>query len=218
MLQVLTAHNRSRASGLIKHRASSLCKAIRSCGWCGWCAWVYSWFFAFRILKINSLFIPWNYTMQKRLPFVSSEQNVTSIFALFHLPVDFILCRASKLSDMFCDFPFARLLTQVVPIYRSSESFPSLVADWEQLVDYRPIARGVAFVFANHLRLTTLAILHLRIFWRFFMFFVCTIVYTYLAMEHVHHKLLEVIGKIQQQFSSNEIKWLMLPANDLCSV
>ena len=33
-----------------------------------------------------------------------------------------------------------------------------------------------------------------------------TIVHTYLAMEHVHHELLEVIVMIQQQFSSNEKK------------
>ena len=35
------------------------------------------------------------------------------------------------------------------------------------------------------------------------------VVHTYLAMEHVHHELLEIIGMIQQQFSSNENKTLM---------
>ena len=38
-------------------------------------------------------------------------------------------------------------------------------------------------------------------------------VHTYLAMEHVRHELLEVIGMIQQQFSSNENTKLMLSAN-----
>jgi len=32
-------------------------------------------------------------------------------------------------------------------------------------------------------------------------------------MEHVHHKFLQVIGMIPQQFSSNENKKLMLSAN-----
>jgi hypothetical protein len=40
----------------------------------------------------------------------------------------------------------------------------------------------------------------------------------YFVMEHGHHKLLEVINMIQQQFSSNENKKLMLSANALCSV
>ena len=39
----------------------------------------------------------------------------------------------------------------------------------------------------------------------------------YLAMGHVHQKLLKVICMIQQQFSSNENKKLMLSANALCS-
>ena len=45
-----------------------------------------------------------------------------------------------------------------------------------------------------------------------------TIVYMYLVMEHGHHKLLEVFIMIQQQFSSNESKKLMLSANALCLV
>ena len=46
-----------------KHRLSV--KAIRSCGRCGWCAWVYLWVFAHGTLKINPIFIPCYYTMQK---------------------------------------------------------------------------------------------------------------------------------------------------------
>ena len=85
----------------------------------------------------------------------------------------------------------------------------------------------VVFVFANHLCPTMLAIPHLRIFWRFSMFLVFllvlyrshyfwnteTIVHTYIATKHVHHKLFEVIGMIKQQFSSNQNKKLMLSAN-----
>ena len=39
------------------------------------------------ILKIILLFIPYNYTMQKRLPLVPSEKTVTSTFALYYLSV-----------------------------------------------------------------------------------------------------------------------------------
>jgi len=70
-----------------------------------------------------------------------------------------------------------------------------------------------------------LAILRLRTFWAFFRV-PClqhrnlqfwknaeTIVHTFFTMEHVHHKLLQVIGMIPQQFSSNENKKLMLSTN-----
>ena len=46
-------------------------------------------------------------------------------------------------------------------IYRSSESFPSPVVDWTQLVNSRAIVRRVGF--ANHLHRTMLAIPHLKI-------------------------------------------------------
>ena len=45
-----------------------------------------------------------------------------------------------------------------------------------------------------------------------------TIVHMYLEKEHVRHKLLEVIGMIRWQFSSNVNKKLMPSANLLCSV
>ena len=38
----------------------------------------------------------------------------------------------------------------------------------------------------------------------------------YLAMEHGHRKLLEVINMIHQQFSSNDNKKLLLFVNALC--
>ena len=61
------------------------------------------------------IFILCNHTLQKRVPFVLGEQSVTC----------------------FCVVPFAWRSTHVVPIYRSSESFSSLVADWKQLVNQR---------------------------------------------------------------------------------
>jgi hypothetical protein len=45
-----------------------------------------------------------------------------------------------------------------------------------------------------------------------------TIIHTYLAMKNGHHKLLEVIDMIHQQFSSNENKKQCLSMYDLCSV
>ena len=63
-----------------------------------------------------------------------------------------------------------------------------------------------------------LAISHFRLFWRFFVFLVLllvlchhfrnieTIAHKYLAMEHVHHELLEITGMIRQEFSSNKNK------------
>ena len=61
--------------------------AFLSCCWCGWCAWVYLWCVTLGILKINPIFIHSNCKMQKRIPFVPSEQNVTCVFALFNLSV-----------------------------------------------------------------------------------------------------------------------------------
>ena len=72
----------------------------------------------------------------------------------------------------------------------------------------------------NHLHPAMFAILCLRTFWavlrvsclqhRNLQFWNAeTIVHTFFAMEHVHHKLLQVIGMIPQQFSSNENKKLI---------
>ena len=41
----------------------------------------------------------------------------------------------AKCHTCSCNFPFPRRSTHVVPIYRSSEAFPSLVPDWKQFVD-----------------------------------------------------------------------------------
>ena len=84
-LSLCLAEARTLVPSNTKHRLSA--KAIRSCGRCGWRAWVYPWFFALEILKINPLFIPCNYTMQKRLPFVPSEQNAARVFAPFYLSI-----------------------------------------------------------------------------------------------------------------------------------
>ena len=70
------------------------------------------------------------------------------------------------------------------------------------------------------------------IFWRFSMFpvfflILCwshhfwnakTIVHTYFVIKHVHHKLLEVIDMIRQQFFFQSNQKLLLFANALCSV
>ena len=76
---------------------------------------------------------------------------------------EFIFIKRAKCHMCFCAFPFACRSTHVVSIYRSSESFPTLVAD-------RPIARGVVFVFPNPLRPTMLAIPHIRTFLVIFSF------------------------------------------------
>ena len=77
---------------------------------------------------------------------------------------DFLSYRASKMSRVFALFLLLVVQRGVVPIYRPSETFPSLVIDWKQLVDQHSITRRVVFVFANHLRPTKLAIPQLRIF------------------------------------------------------
>ena len=68
-------------------------------------------------------------------------------------------------------------------------------------------------MFANNFCQTTLAIPHLRNFLA--IFHVLCILSCLLKRQnhrsHVRHKLLEVMGMIQQQFSSNEIKNVMLP-------
>ena len=46
------------------------------------------------------------------------------------------LCKErAKCYMCFCAFPFGYRSTDVIANYRSSESFPSLVADWKQLVE-----------------------------------------------------------------------------------
>jgi len=136
--------------------------------------------------------------MQEWLSSVSFEQNFTCVFAPLHLSL--VLFMWHLLTFWIFSISHKRLET----------------ACWlTQLTN--SIALRVVFVFVNHLHPAMLAIPRLRTFWAVFsvpclqhrnlqFWNVETIVHTFFAMEHVHHKLLQVIGMIPQQFSSNENK------------
>ena len=87
---VLTAHNRPRPTGLTKHRASSFCQSdsiLRS-------MWMVRLglltIFCTGILKLNPIFIPCNYTMQKTI-FQTSEQK-SHVFLRFSICLSFNSC------------------------------------------------------------------------------------------------------------------------------
>ena len=62
--------------------------------------------FVLEILKMNSLFISCNYTMQKRLPFVPNKQNVTLSILRFSICPSFISCCVHL--PVFWIFPISR--------------------------------------------------------------------------------------------------------------
>ena len=62
--------------------------------------------------------------------------------------------------------------THVAPIYRPSESFPSLASDGKQLVDLLPTALRIVFAFEHSLHPIMLAVRRLRTFLVVFVLFV----------------------------------------------
>ena len=80
---------------------------------------------------------------------------------------------------------------------------PNLSASYFCVCDSSSSNNACNLTFSNFLAVFRVSCVQLRShhFWN-----AETIVHTYLAMEHVHHKLLEVIGKIHQQFPSNNNK------------
>ena len=123
-----------------------------------------------------------------------------------------------------CTFPFACRSIYVTPMYLSSESFPSLVALLTNALLLGELFLCCKSFSSNNACNSTssnfLAVLHVSCLqprslhiWN-----AETILHTYLAMEHVHYKLREIIIMIQQQFSSNENKKLMPSSNAPCSV
>ena len=84
------------------------------------------------ISKVNPLFIPRNFTMQKRLLSVLSEQNVTCVSALFDLPIAQLMLYGTHLPIFW-----------ILPISISW----SEIARWQM-----PNCSASCFVFVNHLR------------------------------------------------------------------
>jgi len=158
------------------------------------------WFFALGILKKIHFSSFSNNTMQEWFSSVSFEQNFTCVFAPL-ICLSFNSCGTHL--PTFWIFPISRRRLEI--------------AWWLTLncsASYFCVCKSSSAM---------LAIPRLRTFWVFrvpclqhrnLQFWnVETIIHTFFTMKHVHHKLLQVIGMIPQQFSSNENKKLMLSAN-----
>ena len=125
-----------------------------------------------------------NYTMQKRLPSVPSEQNVTCVFTFSHLSAVQLIYRSSESSPL-----------------RNGEDFSRLETTLNCSASYFWVCESSSSSNAcNSTPSIFLVIFHVSClepgshhFWN-----AETTVHTYFAMEHVHHKLLEVIDMIRQ--------------------
>ena len=127
-----------------------------------------------------------------------------------------------------CAFPFACRSTHVVPIHRSSEPFPSLVAVWRQLVGECPSAREL-FLYLRIIFVRQCLQFHI---FEFFCGFPCSLscVEVIILKRLNHHSHVSCDGASLLWgsrsnlydsvaiFFSTENKKLMLSANVLCSV
>ena len=131
----------------------------------------------------------------------------------------FCIVRA-KFYMCFCASPSLSCSIHVAPICRLSESFPSLVIGNSLLTNAQLLCELFLCLWIIFIQ-QCLQFHIFVLFGRFSVFLVCNIEISnfetlkssftrFFAMEHVHHKLLQVIGVIPQQFSSNENKKLML--------
>ena len=94
-------------------------------------------FLAFRILKIDLLFIACHNPMQERFSFLSGKQNLACVLASLHLPI---------------------VQFSAAPIFRFFEPSPWHVATWKWLLEKHPIVQQAFFAIGYRPRPKELAI------------------------------------------------------------
>ena len=152
-------------------------------------------------LGLSMIFCRWNFhnkstfhplsSYSYKISFILNGQNATCVFVLFHLPVVHLTWYPStgllNLSHLSWPMKTACWLTPNC----SASWFLCLRIIFVQFHIFESFSSFPCFLSA-----TSKSPLFKR----------KTIVHTNLAMKHVCHKLLELIGMIQQQFSSNKNK------------